>query len=42
MQGPQVLHTSAQTSAAMLEERTENGSILNQVATNDNVSSIKG
>ncbi|KAG5232309.1 NHL repeat-containing protein [Salix suchowensis] len=42
MQGPQVLHTSAQTSVAMLEERTENGSILNQVATNDNVSSIKG
>ncbi|KAF9669845.1 hypothetical protein SADUNF_Sadunf13G0006800 [Salix dunnii] len=42
MQGPQVLHTSAQTSVALLEERTENGSILNQVATNDNVSSIKG
>ncbi|CAK7340522.1 unnamed protein product [Dovyalis caffra] len=42
MQGPQVLHTSSQTSAAMLEESAENGSILNQVATYDNVSSIKG
>ncbi|CAK7339692.1 unnamed protein product [Dovyalis caffra] len=39
MQGLQVLHTSAQSSAAMLEERTENGSILNQVATNDNLPS---
>ncbi|KAJ4825096.1 Protein SUPPRESSOR OF QUENCHING 1, chloroplastic [Turnera subulata] len=38
MQKPQVLHTSAQTSAAMLEERTENGSIPNSSATTENIS----
>ncbi|XP_015570647.1 protein SUPPRESSOR OF QUENCHING 1, chloroplastic isoform X2 [Ricinus communis] len=41
MQGPQVLHTSEPTSAAMLEERPDNGSFPNNIATNDSVGGLQ-
>ena len=41
-QGNQFLSTSAQTSPAVLTERTDNGSIQNRPATNSGIFSIGG
>ncbi|KAJ9186012.1 hypothetical protein P3X46_005570 [Hevea brasiliensis] len=42
IQGPQVLHTSVQSSAAILKERTDNGSVVNNIAASDEVFSVGG
>ncbi|KAG8648320.1 hypothetical protein MANES_09G177500v8 [Manihot esculenta] len=42
MQRPQVLHTSEQSSAAILKERTDNGALVNNVAASDEVFSAGG
>ncbi|GLT71599.1 hypothetical protein SLA2020_436050 [Shorea laevis] len=42
MQGPQVLHAPAQNSSAMVEERTDNGSVLDRDAANVGTSTLRG